>query len=227
MRRTVIAAALLALLAVARRARRGRLVARRAGAGEGRRPDGPHGHRQRPDEDASPWPSCKALPAYEGYFGFMNSAGTIYAASAGQGRQAHRPARRSRRDDALSSPCDVSVVLDDYGMTYTYDQVVNGAETVFDKTTREPREARRGPVSLVVIYEVERRRRCRRDGGPAAPRRRASRADVNQVADGHLMVKWVEHASPCAALCRRGRSDVRAEAQERHAPDVHVRPDDG
>ena len=83
--------------------------------------------------------------------------------------------------DAVSS-------LDGFKQTYSYDQVMNGAETVFDKSTKEPATPA-AAVSLVAIYEV--------NGaalpGDSGPVRIAvcQPTDVGQAGEGHRFLSAV------------------------------------
>jgi len=136
----------------------------------------------------------KALPVYEGYAGMKNSAGTVFPPA---------PVKGVKLTDLLAeaggmttlNACDITA-LDDYGMTYTYDQVVSGNGIQLYNATTKAKEAPKAPWSLVVIYE--------QDGAPIAPAPGGSgplrlvvaqETDVNQVADGHLLVKWVSNVT--------------------------------
>jgi DMSO/TMAO reductase YedYZ molybdopterin-dependent catalytic subunit len=138
----------------------------------------------------------QALPIYQGYSGMKNSAGTITPPS---------PVRGVKLTDlfteiggiATGQSCDV-FASDGYGMTLMYDEAVNGAFTMYDGTTGA-KEAAASPVSAVLIYE--------RDGAPltaadGAPLRLAvcQTENVNQVADGHWQVKFVNKLQLRAAL---------------------------
>jgi DMSO/TMAO reductase YedYZ molybdopterin-dependent catalytic subunit len=133
----------------------------------------------------------KALPDYSGWFGFVNSAGTVYPPETVTG---------VRLEDVLASiggmttldACDVTA-SDNYGMTYTFDQVVNkNGVQFYNATTKEPEDAK-APWSFALIWE--------QDGAPLPPDVGplrlvvAQETNVNQVADGHLMVKWVSNVT--------------------------------
>jgi DMSO/TMAO reductase YedYZ molybdopterin-dependent catalytic subunit len=129
----------------------------------------------------------KALPEYSGYFGFVNSAGTVYPPV---------PVKGVRLSDVLASiggmttlnACDITA-SDNYGMTYTYDQVVNNNGVQLYNATTKAAEAAKAPWSFVLVWE--------QNGAPlpadVGPLRLvvAQETNVNQIADGHLMVKWV------------------------------------
>lgn len=132
----------------------------------------------------------KALPAYTGYSGFVNSAGTVFAPE---------PVKGVKVADLLNAvggmstlhACDVTA-KDDYGMTYTYDQMVNGNGVQLYNIDGKTEEAPKTPLSFVLIYE--------QDGSPLGedgPLRLvvAQQTDVNQIADGHLYVKWVDRVT--------------------------------
>jgi DMSO/TMAO reductase YedYZ molybdopterin-dependent catalytic subunit len=132
----------------------------------------------------------QALPAYSGWSGYVNSAGTVTPP---------RPVKGVKATDILATvggipefqSVDVTA-SDDYGMTMTYDEIVNGNITVYDATTKEEEDPE-APVSVVLLYE---------ENGAAigpppegdGPLRLAvcQPTNVNQIADGHLFVKWVD-----------------------------------
>jgi hypothetical protein len=128
----------------------------------------------------------QALPAYVGYSGIINAAKTVTPAA---------PVKGVKLTDLFAPvggipfPGSVGVMgVDDYGMKFKYDEVVNGAFQMYGETSKEP-ETALSPVSLVLIYEY--------DGAPVGadvgPLRLAvcQESNVHQVAEGHLNVKWV------------------------------------
>ena len=133
----------------------------------------------------------KALTSYSGYFGFVNSAGTIYPPE---------PVTGVRLSDVLAqiggmttlNACDITAT-DNYGMTYTYDQIVNNNGVQFYNATTKAAEDPKAPWTWVLVWE--------QNGAPlpadVGPLRlvAAQETDVNQVADGHLMVKWVDRVT--------------------------------
>jgi DMSO/TMAO reductase YedYZ molybdopterin-dependent catalytic subunit len=182
-RRTVVATALLALLAVAAVAAAGAFS-----PGQARATDPVvltvSGNSQSKTFTMS---ELKALTNYTGWSGFVNSAGTVYPPETITG---------VKLDDVLASiggmttlnACDVTA-SDNYGMTYTYDQVVNkNGVQLYNATTKEP-EAAKAAWSFVLAWE--------QNGAPlpndVGPLRLvvAQETNENQIADGHLMVKWV------------------------------------
>lgn len=132
----------------------------------------------------------QALPVYNGWSGYVNSAGTVTPPA---------PVTGVKLTDVLDSvgglpqPQSVDVTaIDDYGMTFTYDEVANGNITVYNATTKKEEDPK-APVSLVLLYAE--------NGAPIGsppdgdgPLRLAvcQPTNVNQVADGHLFVKWVD-----------------------------------
>jgi DMSO/TMAO reductase YedYZ molybdopterin-dependent catalytic subunit len=188
-RRTLLATALLALLAVAAVVVAG---AASPGASQARGADPVvltvSGNGQTKTFTMA---ELQALPHYSGWFGFVNSAGTVYPPETVTG---------VTLDDVLASiggmttlhACDVTA-SDNYGMTYTYDQVVNkNGVQLYNATTMEP-EAAKVPWTFALIWE--------QNGAPlpsdVGPLRLvvAQETNVNQIADGHLMVKWVNRVT--------------------------------
>ena len=184
-RRTVVATALLALLAVAAVVAAG---AASPGASQARGAEQVvltvSGNGQTKTFTMA---ELQALPHYSGWFGFVNSAGTVYAPETVTG---------VTLDDVLASidgmttldACDVTA-SDNYGMTYTYDQIVNkNGVQLYNATTKEPEDAK-APWTFAIVWE--------QNGAPlpndVGPLRLvvAQETNVNQIADGHLMVKWV------------------------------------
>jgi DMSO/TMAO reductase YedYZ molybdopterin-dependent catalytic subunit len=133
----------------------------------------------------------KALTNYTGWFGFVNSAGTVYPPEPVVGVRLTDVLAEAGGMGALNA-CDVTAV-DNYGMTYTYDQVVlNGGVQLYNATTKA-KEAPKAPWTFVLVWE--------QNGSPlpsdVGPLRLviAQESNVNQIADGHLMVKWVNRVS--------------------------------
>jgi DMSO/TMAO reductase YedYZ molybdopterin-dependent catalytic subunit len=129
----------------------------------------------------------KALTNFSGWFGFVNSAGTVYPPE---------PVTGVKLEDVLAQvgsmttihACDVTA-SDNYGMTYTFDQIVNkNGVQFYNATTKEPEDPK-APWTFALVWE--------QNGAPLpadiGPLRLvvAQDTDVNQIADGHLMVKWV------------------------------------
>jgi DMSO/TMAO reductase YedYZ molybdopterin-dependent catalytic subunit len=133
----------------------------------------------------------KALPQYTGYFGFVNSAGTVFPPE---------PVKGVKMSDVLAqvggmttlNSCDI-VGSDGYPMTFTYDQLLNGADVQMYNATTKAKEAPKAPFSFVLIYEQNGQPLPTTGDDATGPLRVvvAQEQDVNQVADGHLMVKLV------------------------------------
>ena len=136
----------------------------------------------------------EALPAYTGYSGLKNSAGTITAPTEVKG---------VKLSDLLAlvggftSDQSVDVTAsDNYGMTFLYDEVASGSGiTMYNGTTGDV-EAAKAPVSLVVTYEDNYLPIPPAPDGDGPQRLAvAQETNENQVADGHLMVKWVSNVT--------------------------------
>lgn len=135
----------------------------------------------------------EALPAYSGWTGFVNSAGTVTPPWPVTGVKVTDLMATVGGIPGLQS-IDVTAI-DDYGMTFTYDEVVNGNIVVYDATTKKAEDPE-APVSMVLVYEE--------NGAPIEPYPRGDGplrlafcqpSNVNQIADGHLFVKWVDRVS--------------------------------
>ena len=136
----------------------------------------------------------KALPQYSGFFGWKSSAGTVYRPL---------PCKGVRMSDVLAAiggmtpqnACDV-LASDDYGMTYTYAQLVDRTGVQFYDGTTKAEEPAAEDWDFILAYEV--------DGAPLGPAPDgdgplrllvAQDTNVNQIVDGHLLVKWVNRVS--------------------------------
>ena len=167
----------------------------------------------------------KALPVYSGYFGLVNSAGTVYPPLAGQRSQGQRCARPDRRhDDAerLRRP-GVRQLRHDLHLRpggqqqrrpalQRDDQGEGGPQGAVDlrrglrsrtaSLFRPRRPTATGPLRLVVAQE----------------------SNENQVVDGHYWSRWWTAITLRGAVEGLEGQDVRPQAQGRHAPDLHPRP---
>jgi len=132
----------------------------------------------------------QALPAYSGFAGIINSAGTITPPGPVKGvKLTDLLAEVGGIPDLQSTDVTAS---DDYGMTFTYDEVVNGNIIMYNATTKAE-EAAKTPASLVVLYEEHGAAIASSPNGDGPLRLAVCQAtDVNQVAPGHLFVKWVD-----------------------------------
>jgi hypothetical protein len=136
----------------------------------------------------------QALPAYTGWSGLKNSAGTITLPTEVKG---------VKLSDLIALvggfTADESVdvtATDNYGMTFLHDEVATGSTiTMYNATTGEI-EAAKSPASLVLTYEDNYLPIASEPSGDGPLRLAvAQETNQNQVADGHLMVKWVNRVS--------------------------------
>jgi DMSO/TMAO reductase YedYZ molybdopterin-dependent catalytic subunit len=88
--------------------------------------------------------------------------------------------------------CDV-LASDNYGMTYTYDQVVNNNGVQLYNAATKAKEDPKAPWTFVVVYEQNGQPLPSVGPDATGPLRFvvAQETDENQVADGHYMVKMV------------------------------------
>jgi len=197
-RRTLVATALLALVAVVAVIAAGVVVP--GGASQARAADPVvltvKGNGQ---EKTFTMTELKALPVYSGYFGWKSSAGTVYPPL---------PLKGVRLTDLLAevgdmttlNACDVTA-FDGYGMTYTYNQVVNHNGVQFYDADTKAEEDPAAPWDLVLAYEVDGQPLDPHPAGPGPLRLMvAQETDVNQIVDGHLLVKWVDRVSVRGAV---------------------------
>jgi hypothetical protein len=140
----------------------------------------------------------QALPAYTGYSGIINSAGTVTLP---------KPVKGVKLSDLFAlvggmidtNSVDV-LASDDYGMTFTYNEVANGGFQMYEAMTKVAADAK-SPVSLVLIYEYDGAALQPAPDGDGPLRLAVSQAaDVNQVAEGHLNVKWVDRLNLRSAV---------------------------
>ena len=138
----------------------------------------------------------KALPAYSGFSGMKNSAGTLFKPDPVKGVTLIDLFAEVGGMTAAQS-VDLQAV-DDYGMTLTYGEAATGAFTMYNDTTGAE-EAPKAPVSAVLIYERDGEPLTQEDG---APLRLAvcQPQNVSQVADGHWLVKWVDRVTLRGAM---------------------------
>ena len=131
----------------------------------------------------------QALPVYAGVAGIINSAGTVTMP---------QPVKGVTVTDLMKAvggiPDGQSVdvtAIDDYGMTFTYAEVVSGTFPVYNVTTKAE-EAAKAPTSLVLLYEQSGAAITPAPEGEGPLRLAVCQpTDVGQVAAGHLDVKWV------------------------------------
>ena len=135
----------------------------------------------------------EALPAYSGWSGMKNSAGTITPPAPVKGVKL---ADLFALVGGLTAADSVDVTAsDNYGMTFNYDQAAGSGVTMYNASTGEI-ETAKSPVSLVLTYEYDGLPIAPAPGGEGPVRLAvAQTANENQVADGHLMVKWVSNVT--------------------------------
>ena len=133
----------------------------------------------------------KALTAYTGYFGFVNSAGTVYPPEQVAGVKLETVLAEIGGMTALSA-CDITA-SDNYGMTYTYGQIVGKSDVQFYNIDGRTKEDPQSPWTFALVWE-QAGQPLPNDVGPLRLVV-AQDSDVNQVADGHLMVKWVNRVT--------------------------------
>jgi hypothetical protein len=132
----------------------------------------------------------QALPATEGQGGFISSTGKIFVPVL------YRGVALKDLAPLLGIELDESMGLtltaeDGYSMTFSYDQVMNGAFTAYDPATGSEL-TEHDPLTAIIAYS--------RDGAPLDPKEDgALRIEVvsatnNQIVDGHWTVKWVAKA---------------------------------
>ena len=137
----------------------------------------------------------QALPAYAGYAGMKNSAGTITQP---------QPVKGVKLTDLLAAAGGMTdqntldiMASDNYSMPFSYDQVANGDFAMYDAATGAEEDPA-STVSAVLIYERNGQPLSYEDG---APLRLAvcQTENVGQVADGHWLVKFVNRLTVRAA----------------------------
>jgi hypothetical protein len=128
----------------------------------------------------------KALPATEGQAGIKSSTGKITLPELYKGVSLKDLMAALGGFDASTG---VNVVAKDgYGITFSYDQVMNGTFIAYDPSTGDELKAH-DPLTAIIAYE--------RKGQPMDPvqdgtlRLAIVSSKNNQVTDGHWSVKWV------------------------------------
>jgi len=137
----------------------------------------------------------KALPATEGYAGIKSSTGKITPPVLFKGVSLADLAELVGGMDAATG---FNIVAEDgYSITFSFDQVTNGAFIAYDPATGNELK---NPVALTAMlaYEVE--------GQPLDAKRDGTlrlviiSPDLNQVTDGHWSVKWVNRVEAKALV---------------------------
>lgn len=128
----------------------------------------------------------QALPPTEGYGGILSSTGEITPPALFKGVAVKDILETT---GAFDETMGVAVVANDgYSITFSYDQVMNGAFVAYDPGTGKEL-ASHDPLTAIVAYE--------REGEPLDPKQDGTLRLVvvsekpNQIVDGHWSVKWV------------------------------------
>ena len=131
----------------------------------------------------------KALPSYEGFAGIKSSTGVITPPSKYRGVPLTALAELV---GGITKANGVTIVAKDgYGMTFSYQQVMENGFTTFDPATGEEEPAD-GDLTVLVAYEHEGVPIDEDDG----PLKLAIAQDTQaQVTEGHWAIKWLEGVS--------------------------------
>lgn len=129
----------------------------------------------------------KAMPAYEGWAGIKTSVGTLIAPVKFKGVPLTELAKLV---GGITEANGVTVLAKDgYGMTLSYDQVVNEEFTTFDPATGDEEPASE-PLTVILAYEREGKPIDPEEEGPL--RLYVAQPEPAQLVDGHWTVKWVD-----------------------------------
>jgi DMSO/TMAO reductase YedYZ molybdopterin-dependent catalytic subunit len=135
----------------------------------------------------------KALPEYSGYSGFVDSHGDVTRPEPLKGALVTDVLAAAGVTMTSLNACDITAP-DNYGMTFTYDNVFNHTGVQWydvvndggkDKAVKADPKAE---WQMVIAYE--------QSGSPIPPDQGplrlviAQQTNENQVVDGHLLVKW-------------------------------------
>jgi len=138
----------------------------------------------------------QALPAYEGWYGVINSHGTITPPQPVKG-----VALATLLDEVggmnEGQSCDITA-SDGYGMTYLYKEAIGGDVPVYNVETGAEEDPAK-PVTAVLLYEQNGAPLGVEQGGPLRTAF-CQDVDVDQIVDGHLLVKWVNRIQLRTAL---------------------------
>ncbi len=128
----------------------------------------------------------QALPATEGWAGFKNSTGRIFPPLPYKGVAMTDLAAQV---GALSPEDSVRVIAEDgYEMTFTYEQIADGAFTTYDPESGES-SAPPGELHAIIAYEEDGKPMA--ESGNGALRLVIVGDAANQVTDGHWWAKFV------------------------------------
>jgi hypothetical protein len=129
----------------------------------------------------------KALPAAEGWGGMKSSTGEISLPTQIKGVTLEELVALA---GGLSPEVGVSVVArDGYGMTFSYEQIINGEFVTYDPATGDEITVD-DPLTAILAYEQDGQPLPEDSEGPL--RVMVIGPKANQVVDGHWAVKWVD-----------------------------------
>ncbi len=133
----------------------------------------------------------KAITPYSGYSGFVNSAGTVYKPEPIKGVKLTELLATAGVTMTTLNACDVTAP-DNYGMTFTYDNVMNRNGVQWYNADTKQKEDSKADWDLIVAYEENGSAISPAPSGDGPLRLViAQQTDTNQIVDGHLLVKWV------------------------------------
>ena len=131
--------------------------------------------------------AIKSLPAIEGQAGFKSSTGAITIPALYKGVLLTDLLKQVGGDDPSLA---VEVEAEDgYSMTFTYDQIANGAFIMYDPATGEE-TTKAGPVQVILAYEFDGKPLNQETDGHM--RLMVISKEANQVVDGHWTTKFVK-----------------------------------
>jgi len=128
----------------------------------------------------------KKLPVTEGFGGVKSSTGKITLPGSWKGVALRDLVAAADGYDATKNLAVIA--KDGYRLTFSYDQVMNGAFTAYDPGTGDTLAAHE-PLLAIIAYEHESRPLTVAEDGPL--RVMVVSAAGSQVTDGHWSIKWV------------------------------------
>ncbi len=136
--------------------------------------------------DSLDWDALQELDATEGHGGWLTSVGTIVGPNVWKGVSV---ADLCDRVGGLPQGAGVKITAsDDYAMTLSSDQLLNGALPTFDPESGDSLDYA-GELTAIIAYEREGGAIGDDDGGPLRLAFVSSEAD--QLTDGHWWIKMV------------------------------------
>jgi DMSO/TMAO reductase YedYZ molybdopterin-dependent catalytic subunit len=146
----------------------------------------------------------KKLPLTEGFGGVKSSTGKVTLPGSWKGVALRDLVAAAEGYDATRNLAVIA--KDGYSLTFSYDQVMNGAFTAYDPGTGDTL-ASHEPLVAIIAYEHEGRPLAVAEDGPL--RVMVVSAAGSQVTDGHWSIKWVtklavKPASEAWSLSLRG-----------------------